>query len=354
MDGRDTIHSVAFLMEGKHIVSGGKEEKIRRWRLEDGEEVARPIDVGGWANSIAVSSDEKWMVVGSGRGRVSVWSMENHERVGEMKGHAKGVGAVDISPDGTKIASGSLDNTACIWKWSTGKRLLTLRHDNDVAAVKFSPDGDLLATATWERDSIRVYNGEDGHLLHEFPIKAGSYGHCLAWKNDTHLYAISRDGRIYYLDVSTRETLSRWHIRADDVRKWSCIALPDDRSFIAASANSSISFWDTTTNTKIGSDIDYNDMVFTMAISENYDIAIGHGKTVTVQNLRDILPPNYVRNNVDHGERTTSRTQAEMSDLKKAMQELKDQLTVLQGRHEAQVTRTHLGSERAADFEIIH
>ena len=36
----DGIYSVAFLADGRHIVSGGEEGKIRRWRVEDGRETA--------------------------------------------------------------------------------------------------------------------------------------------------------------------------------------------------------------------------------------------------------------------------------------------------------------------------
>jgi WD40 repeat protein len=41
IDGRDIIWSVAFLANGKHVVSGGKEGKIRCWQIEDGKEAAR-------------------------------------------------------------------------------------------------------------------------------------------------------------------------------------------------------------------------------------------------------------------------------------------------------------------------
>ena len=36
----DGIYSVVFLADGSHIVSGGEEGKIRRWRVEDGRETA--------------------------------------------------------------------------------------------------------------------------------------------------------------------------------------------------------------------------------------------------------------------------------------------------------------------------
>ncbi|KAG9309537.1 WD40-repeat-containing domain protein [Chiua virens] len=302
-DGRGTIYSVAFLMEGKHILSGGLEGKIRRWQLEDAVEVGTPMDAGdlGHVNNIAVSKDEKWIVGGSTHGYVSVWSVESHERMGEMKGHTRRVGAVDISQDGTKIASGSDDKTVCVWLRRTSERLLTLQHDNDVVSVKFSPDGCLLATATWNHNSVRVYDSKDGPLLVEFPIKVGSlFNQCLAWDHQTHLYIISYDGKIHYLDVSTGETLSQWPIRTDGARKHGCIALPNNRRFIAVSDDSMLSFWDTTTRTDlIGYKIHYDDTIWSMAISENYDIVLSRGSlgnTIVVRNLGDILPPQYLHN----------------------------------------------------------
>ncbi|KAG9308561.1 WD40-repeat-containing domain protein [Chiua virens] len=219
---------------------------------------------------------------GSEWGPVLVWSVERHEQVREMKGHTGGVYAVDISQDGTKIASGSPDKTACIWAQSMGKQLLTLQHDKWVAAVKFSPDGCLLATTAWGH-SIRIYHSEDGHLLQEFLIQPGStFNQCLAWNDDTHLYVISRDGIIHYLDVSIGETHSQWPIRTNGMEKRGCITLPNNHSFIAASAHSSISFWDLMTCMKIGSNINHDGLIWTIAISENYDIAIGHGKKITI------------------------------------------------------------------------
>jgi WD40 repeat protein len=90
------------------------------------------------------------------------------------------VHAVDISPDATKIATGSTDKTACVWSLSTGERLLDpFKHDDWVVAVKFSPDGQLIATATWGRDSVRVYDSQNGHLLVEFLNQS------LAWANSS-------------------------------------------------------------------------------------------------------------------------------------------------------------------------
>jgi len=52
------------------------------------------------------------------------------------------VSSVAFSPDGTKIVSGSYDQTVKIWNASGGDAITTLtEHINDVTSVAFSPDG---------------------------------------------------------------------------------------------------------------------------------------------------------------------------------------------------------------------
>lgn len=76
-------------------------------------------------------------------GLVTVWDAEAvHEKVTEIrvKGHRKRpVYAVDVSPDGTRIETGSEDlPSACVWFLSTGKRVFDpLKHQAWWAAVKY-------------------------------------------------------------------------------------------------------------------------------------------------------------------------------------------------------------------------
>jgi WD40 repeat protein len=54
-----------------------------------------------------------------------------------------------VSPDGTRVATGSLDGTAKLGELATGRELLTLfGHDIVVNTVAFSPDGRFLATGS--------------------------------------------------------------------------------------------------------------------------------------------------------------------------------------------------------------
>ena len=55
---------------------------------------------------------------------------------------------VAFSPDGSRLATGSYDETARIWDATNGTQLLTIQNDSRVAAVAFSPDGPRLATGS--------------------------------------------------------------------------------------------------------------------------------------------------------------------------------------------------------------
>lgn len=293
IDGRDDIWSVAFLAD--HIVSGGKEGKIRCWRAEDGKEEGMPMNAGSAIGSIAVSRDGKWIVSGTMSGFVTVWNAENRQKLIEFRLRTGDwVRAVDVSPDGERIATGSYDSTACVWALSTGQRLLPgpLQHDAPVVAVKFSgSNGAFIATATLDHYSIRIYDSQNGQFLFEASIKVNSWlNQSLAWASDREeLFALSHDGKINSLDVATRTTRFQWPIHSSD--RPTCITLSSDGTFIAASANSSISFWHATTHQQIGQIVQDSRSVQSMTISLKHGLATGGGgRIIRVHSLCDVRP----------------------------------------------------------------
>ena len=254
------------------------------------------MNAGSHILDIAVSQDEKWVVSGTTIGLVRVWNAESHSKVTEFKAHNAWVCAVDVSPDGTRIATGSEDKTVCVWSLWTGRRLLgPFKHDNWTSAVKFSPNGRLIATGTLKH-GVRVYDSQNGGLVSDFPVQVNSAANqSLAWASDSkQLFALSRDGHIHCLDVSTWTRLSKWAIHSSD--NPNCIALASNGTFIVASANSSTSFWDITTHEQIGSVIEHTHDVESMAISTNYDLVVGGDKGITHLGLCDTLPSGYFDN----------------------------------------------------------
>ena len=73
--------------------------------------------------------------------------------------------AVASSPDGKRVASGSIDNTVRLWDAGTGASLLTLQgHTESVFAVAFSPDGKRVASGSGDK-TVRLWDAETGSPL---------------------------------------------------------------------------------------------------------------------------------------------------------------------------------------------
>ena len=84
LNGRNVILSVAFLPDGKHLVSGGWEGVLRRWQVQDSREVGRSINTGPTICGISASKDGNWTVAAD-RGVMVVVNAKTDERVVTQK-----------------------------------------------------------------------------------------------------------------------------------------------------------------------------------------------------------------------------------------------------------------------------
>jgi uncharacterized protein YjiK len=96
--------------------------------------------------------------------------------VGTFSGHTRGVVSVTFSPDGSLLATASIDKTVRLWQAMTGTHIRTLTgHTDAVRGVAFSPDGTLLATTSddktgrlWQTATgthIRTLTGHTGSMF---------------------------------------------------------------------------------------------------------------------------------------------------------------------------------------------
>ena len=76
-------------------------------------------------------------------------------------GHSQAATALQFSPDGRLLVSGSPDDTIRLWEVATGRLLRTLVPDSSVTSLAFSPDSRLLASGSY------------GHRIHLWDVESG-------------------------------------------------------------------------------------------------------------------------------------------------------------------------------------
>jgi WD40 repeat protein len=119
-----------------------------------------------------MSADGRRLAVGGLSGTILVWNRESGYDASliTLTGHASGIESLDFSPDGTRLASASSDQTVRVWdvtesqatdlataaETSTRELLKLTAHTDVVTDVAFTPDGNRLISASQD-GTVRVY-----------------------------------------------------------------------------------------------------------------------------------------------------------------------------------------------------
>src|SRR5262249_38299679 len=122
-----------------------------------GAEVLQLKGHEGTVYSVAVTRDGTRIVTGSDDNTARIWDTETGAEILQLKGHEGTVNGVAVTPDGTRIVTGSDDNTARVWDIDTGAELLQLKGNTEpITGVAVTPDGTRIVTGSQDK-TVRVW-----------------------------------------------------------------------------------------------------------------------------------------------------------------------------------------------------
>ena len=114
-------------------------------------------------SNAAISPDGKTLAITSNLA-VSIWDIASKQALRKIGQHDGTIYNSAFSPDGTMMATGSLDQTAKLWDVATGRLKATLSgHQGAVVTLCFSPDGITLATVSKD-NTVRLWEVPSGKL----------------------------------------------------------------------------------------------------------------------------------------------------------------------------------------------
>lgn len=235
---------------------------VAAWRLDPNPEARAAMiaafnrpgvavfpDGGG---PVALSPDRRILATGSDK-TVRLWDAVSHAPIGApMIGHIGYVGTVKFSPDGNTMATGSADGTVRLWDTASHRQIGDpLTRDNGIIlAVAFSRDGGMLAIGSengtvnlWDIVSHRQIGGPFGGY------NTGS----VAFSPDGHALAFfGKDGTVRFWDTATHGQIGE-PLTGFVGAVYAVVFSRDGRMLATAGSDGTVRLWDTALHTQIGS-----------------------------------------------------------------------------------------------------
>ena len=254
-----SVTAAAFSPDGRFVISGSGDDTLKMWDTETGAELRT---LAGHTNPVLAASfspDGRFIVSGSSDDTLKLWPVLREvevERDAEISaelrtlaGHAGGVNAATLSPDGRFIVSGSEDGTLKLWDAETGAELRTLDGNNRINAAAFSPDGRFIISGNGYPDcTLKLWDAETGEELRTL-----GYNHFI-WD-----LALSPDGR-FIVSGSSDDTLKLWDAETGaELRTLAGHAgyvnaaafSPDGRFIVSGGGDDTLKLWDAETGAEL-------------------------------------------------------------------------------------------------------
>ncbi len=198
-----------------------------------------------------------------------------------LEGHTDLVWSVAFSPNGKILASASWDETVRLWSVDTSKLLHTLRGHTDVVnGIAFSPDGNTLASGSWD-GTIRLWNPRNGKLKRTLTEHRGGVTSVAFSPDGETLASGSADQTIRLWNTTTwkLEKTFRGHTDVVDTIAFS----PDGAILASGSRDATIRLWNPDNEKNIKTLIGHTDEVLRMAFSPDGAILASGSRDQTVR-----------------------------------------------------------------------
>jgi len=148
------VHDAVYTTDGRNVLTAGEDGIVRVWDAASGSLLRELRGHEGAVYSVAAAPEVNIVTSGGKDGTVRIWNLaaETPPKVIAtwQRDEARAINCVVFSPDGTRVLAAGENFDAMVWNVADGRLIVRLPHTGYVVSAAFSPNGQLIATASGE------------------------------------------------------------------------------------------------------------------------------------------------------------------------------------------------------------
>lgn len=188
-------------------------------------------------------------------GEAAVWNVADGKQVQSIRGHRDTLYDVELSPDGELLATCSYDREIILWNAETGEQVRALKgHNGAIFDVAFNPDGTVLASASAD-ETCKVWRVSDGVRLDTLSQPTGEQYAVTFSPDGRFIIAGGADNRIRaWRFVSREQPRINPLVYARFAHEGPIVALeftPDGKGLVSVAEDKTVKLWATSDYTEL-------------------------------------------------------------------------------------------------------
>jgi len=218
-----------------------------------------PIGHTFGVSSAAFSPDGKRIITTALDNTAKIWDVGTGKLLADLRGHADTLITASYSPDGKKFVTASDDGIVKIWDAVSANLLVELKgHTNKIYAVEFSPDGKKIFTASGDH-TAKIWDVISGNLLSDLKGHSNVILSAMLSQDGKKIVTASGDSTAKIWDVESGAMLA--DLKGHNAKIWAAEFSPDGKKIITASGDSTVKIWDAFTGGLLINLKDHNSQV---------------------------------------------------------------------------------------------